>query len=129
MRPQVGLGVQMFGASALIFGSLIFSSQLALGQFSQQGPKLVGASAIGAANQGRSVALSADASTAIVGGHGDNSGVGAAWIFTLSNGLWHQQAKLVGSGAIWSDSAGVLQGWSVALSADGNTAIVGGPGD
>jgi hypothetical protein len=32
----------LFGASILIFAALLFSSQLALAQFTQQGPKLVG---------------------------------------------------------------------------------------
>lgn len=39
-----------------------------LAQFSQQGPKLVGAGAVGNANQGNSVSLSADGNTAIVRG-------------------------------------------------------------
>jgi hypothetical protein len=96
------------------------------GVWSQQGPKLVANDAIGqAAGQGGSVALSGDGNTAIVGGFNDNNGVGAAWVFTRSNGVWTQQAKLVGSGAV--GNAG--QGGSVALSADGNTAIFGGSGD
>jgi hypothetical protein len=116
------------GASVLlIFAALLFSSQLALAQFTQQGPKLVGTGAIGMALQGQSVALSADGNTAIVGGALDNggafTGVGAAWVFTRSNGIWTQQGnKLVGTDAI-GDS---LQGYSVALSGDGNTAILGG---
>ena len=78
------------------------------------------------AGQGYSVALSADGNTAIVGGLGDNSNTGAAWVFTRSGGVWTQQGnKLVGTGAV-----GIArQGHSVALSADGNTAIVGGPYD
>jgi FG-GAP-like repeat len=96
------------------------------GVWTQQGSKLVGTGAVGAAGQGRSVALSGDGNTAIVGGSGDNSGIGAAWVFTRSGGTWTQQgAKLVGSGA--TGAAG--QGLSVAVSADGNTAIVGGFGD
>jgi hypothetical protein len=76
--------------------------------------------------QGWSVALSADGNTAIVGGPNDNSGAGAAWVYTRSGGVWPQQgSKLVVTGAL--GPAG--QGWSVALSADGNTAIVGGFGD
>jgi lipocalin len=95
-------------------------------QLSQQGSKLVGTGASGAAQQGASVALSADGNTAIVGGPGDNGGQGAAWIYARSGGVWTQQGnKLVGSGA----SGPAQQGVSVALSADGNTAIVGGPGD
>ncbi|WP_204307288.1 hypothetical protein, partial [Enterobacter hormaechei] len=45
----------------------------------QQGSKLVGTGAVGNANQVRSVSLSADGNTAIVGGYGDNGGAGAAW--------------------------------------------------
>ena len=114
------------GASVLISATLLFSSQLALAQFSQQGSKLVGTAAVGLAEQGWSVALSADGNTAIVGGLADNRITGAAWVFTRSGGVWTQQgSKLVGTGAV--GAAG--QGSSVALSADGNTAIVGGPFD
>jgi hypothetical protein len=93
------------------------------GVWTQQGSKLAGTGAVGAAGQGISVALSADGNTAIVGGFGDNSGIGAAWVYTRSGGIWTQQGnKLVGSGAVGSAN----QGASVALSADGNTAIMGG---
>jgi hypothetical protein len=96
------------------------------GVWSQQGAKLVGAGAVGDSEQGNSVALSADGNTAIVGGTYDNSGAGAAWVFTRSGSAWTQQgAKLVGTGAV----GGANQGYSVALSGDGNTAIVGGPFD
>ncbi len=96
------------------------------GVWTQQGNKLVGTGAVGSARQGMSVALSADGNTAIVGGWSDNSKTGAAWVFTRSGGVWTQQGnKLVGTGAVGS----ARQGMSVALSADGNTAIVGGPGD
>jgi hypothetical protein len=78
--------------------------------------------------QGYSVALSGDGNTAIVGGFGDNSFFGAAWVYTRSGGIWTQQAKLV-SGAVYTTKFGVYQGWSVALSDNGNTAIVGGPYD
>jgi hypothetical protein len=50
------------------------------GVWTQQGAKLVGAGAVGNAVQGRSVALSADGNTAIVGGSGDNGFVGAVWV-------------------------------------------------
>jgi len=99
----------------------------ASGIWSQHGPKLVGTGAIGVAFQGWSVSLSGDGSTAIVGGRYDNNGVGAAWVFTRSDGVWSQQAKLVGAGALGPFPA--EQGNSVSLSEDGNTAIVGGPVD
>jgi len=96
------------------------------GIWTQQGKKLVGSGAVGSARQGMSVALSADGNTAIVGGWSDNNKTGAAWVFTRAGGVWAQQGnKLVGTGAV--GNAG--QGMSVALSADGNTAIVGGPND
>lgn len=97
-------------------------------QFFQQGPKLVGTGVSGpGAQQGASVALSADGNTAIVGGCYDSGYVGAAWVFTRNGNAWSQQGpKLVGSGFVgW----GAYQGHSVALSADGNTALVGGTVD
>jgi hypothetical protein len=94
--------------------------------WSQQGHKLVGTGTVGNARQGHSVALSADGNTALVGGVGDNSYVGAVWVFTRARATWSQQGnKLVGAGAV----GGASEGHSVALSADGNTAIVGGPHD
>ncbi len=105
------------------------------GVWTQQGDKLVGTGAVGdgsggGSGQGFSVALSSDGNTAILGGPDDNSSVGAAWIFTRSNGVWTQQGdKLVGTGSVKVKGWSIDQGWSVALSGDGNTAIVGGPYD
>jgi hypothetical protein len=99
------------------------------GVWSQQGTKLIGTGAIGTYGpyQGGSVSISSDGNTAIAGGDGDNSFAGAAWIFSRTNGVWHQQgSKLVGTGAVYGLSQ---QGESVSISGDGNTAIVGGSGD
>ena len=82
------------------------------GVWTQQGSKLVGSGAVGNANQGESVALSADGNTAVVGGPKDNSDAGAAWVFARNSGVWTQHAKLVGNGAVGEDSQG-----AVALSA------------
>ncbi|MCA6513736.1 MAG: IPT/TIG domain-containing protein, partial [Chitinophagaceae bacterium] len=96
------------------------------GVWTQQGNKLVGTGAVGAPEQGQSVSISADGNTAIVGGFSDNSGIGAAWVYTRSGGVWTQQGnKLVGTGAVGNSK----QGRSVSISADGNTAIVGGNAD
>jgi hypothetical protein len=97
------------------------------GLWSQQGDKLVGTGAVGAfVFQGRSVSLSGDGNTAIVGGSEDNGGLGAAWVYTRLHGVWTQpQAKLVGAGAAGFSN----QGFSVSLSGDGNYAVVGGPYD
>jgi len=73
------------------------------------------------------VAISADGNTAIAGGPTDNASVGAVWVWTRSGSSWTQQGnKLVGSSGTVN---GGNQGFSVALSADGNTAIEGGPGE
>jgi hypothetical protein len=111
---------------------LILCSQLALAQFTQQGPKLVGTSADGIPHQGFSVALSADGNTAILGAPGCawvfpcDHDTGAAWVFTRTGDTWTQQGdKLVGTGAVGTPD----QGYSFAISADGNTAVVGGPQD
>jgi hypothetical protein len=86
-------------------------------------PKLVGTGYVGQSFQGFRVALSADGNTALIGGSGNNNGAGANWVFTRSQGAWSQQGnKLVGAGAVGH----ALQGWSAALSADGNTAISSG---
>ena len=94
-------------------------------QFSQQA-KLVGAGAIGSAIQGTSVTLSRDGKTAGFGGPNDDKGIGAAWVFTRSHGEWRQQTKLVGTGVIGKRAS---QGYSVSLSGDGDTVVVGGPVD
>src|SRR5262245_21912773 len=100
------------------------------GVWAQQGKKLVGTGAVGSANQGWSVALSADGNTAILGGPGDNmwdpsvpfglGAAGAAWIFTRNGSNWTQEGEKL----VIPKSA--RQGTSVALSADGNIAVVGG---
>jgi hypothetical protein len=118
------------------------------GAWAQQGRKLVGGctgSCSGANGTGESgpgsfgvsVALSADGNTALIGAPADNAGYGAAWVFVRSAAAWRQQGKkLVAnctkycSGTNFSGESGPgLLGWSVALSADGNTALIGAPAD
>jgi len=96
--------------------------------WTQPQPKLIGSGSEGHASQGRAVALSADGNTAIVGGANDDP-YGAAWIWTRSAGIWSQQAKLIGSGSVLGNVGTARQGFFVALSADGNTAIIGAPLD
>ena len=91
----------------------------------QQGSKLKASEKIsgnGDLGFGHSVALSSDGSTALIGGPGVYANDGAAWVFTRSGSTWKQQGpRLTGSGGSFS-----AFGASVALSSDGNTAIVGG---
>ena len=94
---------------------------LRIDPFIQQ-QELTGGGEIGPGGFGTSVALSGDGTTALIGAPDDNTtGVGAAWVFTLSNGVWTQQAKLTQS----DDSGNIGFGASVALSGDGNTALIG----
>jgi hypothetical protein len=94
--------------------------------WTQQGEKLTGSDEIGRGGLGGSVALSADAGTALIGGPADGGEAGAAWVFGRSGSAWTQQgAKLTGSGG----TGAAEFGWRVALSADGNTALIGGPDD
>jgi hypothetical protein len=99
------------------------------GSFTPRGSMLTGAVESGPAGFGASVAMSADGLTALVGGACDNTGLGAAWVYTRSGTTWVQQgAKLTPDDAAGSAS-GVGFGTAVALSADGNTAVVSGSVD
>ena len=67
--------------------------------------------------------MSGDGNTAIVGGPTDNDLVGAAWVYIRRTGAWYLLgSKLVGAGAAGPSG----QGTAVALSAGGDTAILGG---
>ncbi len=90
-----------------------------------QAAKLTGGEESGEGHFGRSVALSADGDTALIGATNDSHGLGAAWVFTRSGSTWTQQAKLMGAG----ENGGGWFGRSVALSADGDTALIGGSVD
>jgi hypothetical protein len=93
--------------------------------WTQQGGKLTGAGESGTGTFGASAALSADGNTALIGGAGDN-GLGAAWVFTRSGSTWTEQGeKLTGTG----EGGEGRFGTGAALSSDGNTALIGGPGD
>jgi len=74
---------------------------------------------------GYSVSISTDGNTCCIGSHGLDTinGVdsGAAYIFTRTGTVWTQQAKLIASDGSASD----YFGYSVSLSADGNTCCVG----
>jgi hypothetical protein len=129
---QFGFSVALSGdgSTALISGYFDNSAVGAAWVFtrsgstwSQQGEKLTGGGEAGKGLFGRSVALSADGNTALIGGYEDNVGLGAAWVFTRSGSTWSQQgSKLIGSEQIGQGGFGS----SVALSADGNTALIGG---
>ena len=79
--------------------------------------------------QGSAVAMSADGTTGVVGGFGDDDYTGAIWIFdfnSTSNEFTQSGTKLVGTGAVGGRSS---QGISVAMSRDGSNVLSGGSFD
>ncbi len=89
---------------------------------------------------GAAISLSGDGNTLAVGARGEQSlgtginpamrtdnagGVGAVYLFRRNGGVWTEQAYIKASNA--SSFAGF--GYSVSLSDDGNTLVVGAPGD
>src|SRR5262245_5624670 len=70
---------------------------------------------------GLSLVLSPDGDTALVGAYGQNNGRGVAYFFVRNGTTWSQQAEVVASDGATSDNFGL----SVALSADGTTALIG----
>src|SRR5207302_908841 len=86
-----------------------------------------GYSGFDGACQGGALAVSGDGNTIITAGSEDNGAAGAAWVFARANGTWNQQGPRLGV----SDASvsRISLGSSVAISGDGNTAVVGGPAD
>ncbi len=74
---------------------------------------------------GRSVALSADGETALVGAPGNGSAQGAAWVFKRSGADWSEASGTRLEGEDEGQEAHF--GSTVALSGDGETALVGSP--
>ena len=106
-------------------GALVFTRSGST--WTQQGPELIADDAAPALGSvGFSVALSSDGNTALIGGPNDNNGRGAAWGFTRWGSTWTQDgAKLTPPANVAVSSFG----FSVSLSGDGRTALVGGNGD
>jgi hypothetical protein len=108
---------------------------LASGSVLEPNGLLVPAGEEGEGRFGGALALSADGTTALVGGPADGGRVGAVWVFTRSGSSWTQQGgKLTVPEPIGEEPGLCLDepgecgiGASVALSADGNTALIGAP--
>jgi PKD domain len=104
--------------------------------------KLAGTGEVGTGNVGESVALSSSGDTLVAGAPGNGASdvdetpeAGAAWVFTRSGSNWSQQTELDGdcTGSCANEGTGEngngAFGRSVAVSADGNTALIGAPAD
>ena len=90
-----------------------------------QEEELTGAGEVGSARFGGRVALSGDGRTALIGGREDNGGYGAAWAFEHEGTFWGPGEKLT-AGAGETEHGEF--GFGVALSGDGDTALIGAPG-
>jgi hypothetical protein len=113
------------GTSETYFGAAYVFTRSGTTWSEQQ--KLVGAGehSTEKARQGTAVALSADGKTALIGAEDNETGIGGAFVFTLGT-KWEQQGKIL----IGKHGTEIpLEGHSVALSGDGNTALIGGPKD
>lgn len=111
----------------LLIWLCLLASTIAIEPLVQQA-KLTATDGASSDNFGVSAALSSDGDTAIVGAYdanvGGNGGRGAAYVFTRSGTTWTEQEKLIAADGASSDNFGA----SVALSSDGNTAIIGAYG-
>ncbi|HIH29034.1 MAG TPA: hypothetical protein HA260_04435, partial [Thermoplasmata archaeon] len=76
----------------------------------------------GTTNDFFGISVSIDGDTALIGAHND-SGKGAAYVFTRTGTIWTQQARLLASDGAANDQFG----YSVSLS--GDTALIGAPTD
>jgi hypothetical protein len=89
------------------------------------GKKLVGDGEQGYGRFGSAIALSRAGTTLLVGGPVDSNGVGSVWVLAPAGSRWKTVTKLTAR-----DEDGLAQfGDSVALSAAGTTALVGGAFD
>lgn len=133
--PGFGQAVALSGdgSTAMIEGNnqhAVWAYTRSGSTYGQPSPKLTPSDSNASGGSfGTALALSNDGNTALIGGPGDNQGGGAAWVFTRSGTTWAQQgAKLTPSDEINSPAGGGF-GSSVALSTDGNTALIGAPYD
>jgi hypothetical protein len=107
---------------------LELSGRTVLLRIDDRGAKLTGDGA-GVAREsfGTSVAVSADGSTALVGAPGDV--FGGAYVFIRSGDGWRRQGRKLVPLDPFPSIAFTQFGSSVALSANGNVALIGGSGD
>jgi hypothetical protein len=134
MTPLIGWSVSLSGDgnTALVGGyadntnkgaAWVFIRGTSTGVWSQQGLKLIG-SDVSVFFQGKSVSLSSDGNTAIIGGINTN-GLEASWIWTRSGMTWTQS----GTGIVIAGTGSNYNTGAVAMSGLGTTALVGSPND
>lgn len=115
-------GAELQDEGAFQAGAAYVFTRTESGWVEQQ--KLLGQPPLEGASMGNAVAISGDGRTILLGAESDDefiNSAGAAHVFVLDGGTWTQQVKLTAS------DAGVQHhfGWSVDLSDDGDTALIG----
>ena len=101
------------------FGNIVGSSPGSL-----LGNKLTASDGAASDYFGYSVSISSDGTTALIGAYADDdkgTDSGSAYIFKYNGTAWIQQAKLTASDGAASDQFG----FSVSISSDGTTALIG----
>ena len=73
---------------------------------------------------GFSISISQDGNTVAVGATGNSAMTGLVRIFEWSGSAWNQKGTYIDG-----EGTGDWFGWSVSISADGNTVAIGGPGN
>ena len=94
--------------------------------WAQEGPRLTGSGEQPESEFGGQLALSADGNTAVMGAAYDRNKQGEAWIFHRSGETWTQQGPPITKPEKRTEK---LLGAGLALSADGDRALIGAPVD
>ena len=131
-KPQFGRSVSLSsGGNTLAIGGNGDSSKGATWVYTRSGStwiqqqKISTTDNIGNSRFGESVSLTSDGNTLAIGGYGDNTNVGATWVYTRSGGSWTKQTKIIPTDNILNSRFGL----SLSLTSDGNTLAIGGYGD
>jgi len=115
------VAVGAYGNSGQKGVTRVYRYNATTGQWPQLGPNILGDGTV--EDNGRSVSISADGTTVAVGAwysNGSGTGVTRVYRYNATTGQWPQFGPTI-SGV----DNGERSGWSVSLSADGNTVAVG----
>jgi hypothetical protein len=114
------IGAPFEDVDGLVDAGAAYVYTLVNGVWTQE-QKLVASDAAAGDQFGSSVSMSDDGSRLVVGAQGDDSSRGAAYVYTLTNGSWVEDMKLVAS----DRQNNTLFGSSCSMSGDGSRIIVG----
>lgn len=121
-HPRRGAALSACALSLLSAGVLTATTAFAAGPWTQQAT-LIPRDIAGFDHIGFTLSLSHDGQTALIGAPSHNSYRGVAYVFVHHPSGWVQQAKIKAADQAHS----IFFGWAVAISDDGNTAVVGAP--